>query len=139
MEGSGDLHSKDKTVGSTEADPAPLQGTKSAAEAPQLKGHCARAQGCMCDTGVFPHLPTRCLLSLQAAALAGRIQPETDHIPPLPLAAVQNAINTDLRPQLANNSMSHSYWGRTAGDRERDGGGAASSATCLRQLMDGRA
>lgn len=35
--------------------------------------------------------------------------------------------------------MSHSYWGRTAGDRKRDGGGAASSATCLRWVMDGRA
>lgn len=81
----------------------------------------------------LPRLPTRCLLSLQPAALAGGIQPETGRIPPLPLAAVQHAINTDPSLQLANNSMSHSYWGRTAGDRERDGGGAASSATCLRR------
>lgn len=51
LEGTGDLHRKDKTVAQQKpqhSDPAALQGTESAAEAPQLKGHHACTQACAC-------------------------------------------------------------------------------------------
>lgn len=89
-----------------------------------------RACVCVCVCAhvhrqAFPLPPTQCPLPLQSPAFisaSSRIQFATSYILLLPLAAVQHAINTDFTWQLANNSMSLDYWGRTAKDRRWERG-----------------
>lgn len=120
LEGTDDLHSKDKTVAQQKHNTVipqlsgaqNLQPRRNTEKTLRVRVYvCA----CVCGrAGIFTSTHTHCLLSLQSTALGGRIQFETSYIPLLPLAAVQHTINTDFTLQLANNSMSYSYWARTA-------------------------
>ena len=133
LEGTDDLHSKDKTVAQQQHRTVIPQLSRAQILQQRHKAqktlYVCLCASCVCvcvcvracvhgQASLLP--PTQCPLSLQSPAFISprsRIQFATSYIPLLPLAAVQHTINTDFTWQLANNSMSLNYCDGTAKDR----------------------
>lgn len=132
LEGTDDLHSKDKTVAQQQHSTVIPQLSR--AQILQQR-HNAKKTLCVCvfmcvQGQAFPLPPTLCPLSLQSPAFISprsRIQFATSYRPLLPLAAEQHTINTDFTWQLANNSMSYNYWAK---DRRWEEGGEGMAVVC---------